>query len=56
LLYEKGRVLHRRGLDQLEAEMMARQMREQAGRSRGRRNGRRRRGGSSGKFSLGQGW
>ena len=23
LLYEKGRVLHRRGLDQLEAEMMA---------------------------------
>jgi phage terminase large subunit-like protein len=23
LLYEKGRVLHRRGLDQLEADMMA---------------------------------
>jgi phage terminase large subunit-like protein len=23
LFYEKGRVLHRRGLDQLEAEMMA---------------------------------
>jgi phage terminase large subunit-like protein len=23
LLYEKGRVLHRRGLDRLEAEMMA---------------------------------